>query len=181
MLEKPRRSLETAQTCEYIFLKCNDDCLCVASFVLYGSRLEKEILLARNDYKLKKASADRLSAVLLGLQQGSNGLLQRVGPYLHLADTGVFDLTKVEDEHFFQGTLEALSIVEQVTTKMLECVTGTGGEMQGSSGLKSLGGYDDEEDDSISQNYDSKSAASSLDVTIGANNIRVKVHEFIYL
>jgi E3 ubiquitin-protein ligase DOA10 len=96
-----------------------------------------------------------------------------VGPYLHLADTGVFDLTKVEDEHFWQSTLEALSVVEQVTTKMLECVTGTGGEMQGSNGLKNLA-FDDEEDDSISQNYDSKSAASSLDVTIGANNIRVK-------
>jgi hypothetical protein len=76
--------------------------------------LEKEILLARNEYKLKKASADRLSAVLLGLQQGSNGLLQRVGPYLHLADTGVFDLTKVEDDHFWQSTLDALTVVEQV-------------------------------------------------------------------
>jgi hypothetical protein len=57
---------------------------------------------------------------------------------------------------------------------MLECVTGTGGDMHGSSVLKSLAFFD-EEDESLSLNYDSKSAASSLDVNVGANNIRVKV------
>lgn len=38
-------------------------------------------------------------------------------PYLHLADGGVFDLTKTDDDHLWQTTLEALSTVEQV--KML--------------------------------------------------------------
>ena len=62
----------------------------------------------------------------------------------------------------------------QVLAKMIESVSGTGGDAQGASALKSLA-FDDEEDESVSQNLDAKSSMASMDVSIGANNIRVKV------
>lgn len=136
-------------------------------------KLDRDILLSRNDYKLTKAMTDRLSAVLLGLQQGSIGLLQRVGPHKDLADAGVFDLTKADDDQFWQSTLEALSTVEQVLAKMIESVSGTGGETQGASALKALA-YDDDEEDSISHNPDKQSVTGSFEMTVGTNNIRVK-------
>ena len=62
------------------------------------------------------------------LQQGANGLLLQVQPYLHLSDAGVFDLTQPQSEPQPQpqpqpgddtqpwtGTLETLSAAEQVT------------------------------------------------------------------
>jgi hypothetical protein len=42
-----------------------------------------------------KADHERIGLVLLGLKQGAAGLLQRIQPYLNLAEGGVFDLTQV--------------------------------------------------------------------------------------
>jgi hypothetical protein len=51
----------------------------------------------------------------LGLQQGATGLLQRVHPYLHLVEGGVFELTQTEDKQPWEDTLDNLSTAEQVT------------------------------------------------------------------
>ena len=53
------------------------------------------------------------------LQQGANGLLLQVQPYLHLSDAGVFDLTQThtqpaDDTQPWTDTLENLSAGEQV-------------------------------------------------------------------
>ena len=56
-----------------------------------------------------------LYSLQLTLQQGANGLLLRVQPYLHLSDTGVFDLTQpADDSQPWADTLENLSAGEQV-------------------------------------------------------------------
>ena len=65
--------------------------------------------------QVARAASDRLESVLLGLQQGANGMHTRVQPYLHLTDGGVFELTQSNDESQpWADTLEHLSLGEQV-------------------------------------------------------------------
>ena len=65
--------------------------------------------------QVARAASDRLESVLLGLQQGANGMHTRVQPYLHLTDGGVFELTQSNDDSQpWADTLEHLSLGEQV-------------------------------------------------------------------
>jgi len=59
------------------------------------NKLEEAFADAKNDQKFIMSDSDRVGNVLLGLHQGATGLLQRVTPYLALADGGVFELTQV--------------------------------------------------------------------------------------
>eukprot|EP00604_Paraphysomonas_vestita_P001656 CAMPEP_0174822020 /NCGR_PEP_ID=MMETSP1107-20130205/12587_1 /TAXON_ID=36770 /ORGANISM="Paraphysomonas vestita, Strain GFlagA" /LENGTH=421 /DNA_ID=CAMNT_0016039881 /DNA_START=486 /DNA_END=1748 /DNA_ORIENTATION=+ len=92
------------------------------------SNVEAKIQEARNLYKITKAGSDRLHAVLIALQQGAHGLLQRVQPYLSLVDVGVFELTSSsaagEESELWAETMDALGTAEQVLSKMLEIISG---------------------------------------------------------
>lgn len=96
-----------------------------------NASLEEKITAARHDYKITKATSDRLHAVLISLRQGAHALLQRVNPYLSLIDTGVFELTSgglsnlnPEDVDISTETMDALGTAEQVLSKMLEIIGG---------------------------------------------------------
>jgi hypothetical protein len=69
--------------------------------------------------------------VLVALQQGSHGLLQRVQPYRSLVDVGVFELTSLnlggDEVEAWASTLDALNDSEQVLSKMLELIGGGDG------------------------------------------------------
>ncbi len=104
----------------------------------------------------------------LGLNQGGLGLLQRVQPYLHLADGGVFDLTQADESLPWAETLDALNNAEQVLSKMHEQLNGDNATNSPSQAGKSMF---DEDDDSASMN----SNGSFGDVPPYANNVRVKV------
>mmetsp|Transcript_13135 Transcript_13135/g.13597 ORF Transcript_13135/g.13597 Transcript_13135/m.13597 type:complete len:695 (+) Transcript_13135:27-2111(+) len=95
------------------------------------SAIEEKIQAARNEYKITKAASDRLHSVLVALQQGSHGLLQRVQPYLTLVDAGVFELTSLnlggDDVEAWAETMDALNTSEQVLSKMLELIGGGDG------------------------------------------------------
>lgn len=89
------------------------------------NQLEAEINAARQQFKITHALTERLNAVLVGLQQGGNGLVQRVHPYLHMADASVFELTQQDDDAEWAKSMEALSSAEQVLAKMMElCAAG---------------------------------------------------------
>lgn len=89
------------------------------------NQLEAEISAARQQFKITHALTERLNAVLVGLQQGGNGLVQRVHPYLHMADASVFELTQQDDDVEWAVSMEALSSAEQVLAKMMElCAAG---------------------------------------------------------
>lgn len=89
------------------------------------NQLEAEISAARQQFKITHAMTERLNAVLVGLQQGGNGLVQRVHPYLSMADASVFELTQQDDDVEWAVSMEALSSAEQVLAKMMElCAAG---------------------------------------------------------
>jgi chromosome segregation ATPase len=79
------------------------------------NRLEELYSEARNDSKSIRADAERISSVLLGLHQGSQGLLQRVQPYQYLIEGGVFELTQLGEETSpWTETVDALTTAEHV-------------------------------------------------------------------
>lgn len=143
-------------------------------------KLEADISAAKNEFKLTKACTDRLGSVLLGLQQGSVGMLQRVAPYLGLSEGGVFELTQGEDDQFLRETLEALATVEQVSAKMGEVVNGGAGE-SGSTPLTALKSfsYDEDGDEGLLADISAADKAGSpwpqdISVSSASNNVRVK-------
>lgn len=76
------------------------------------------------------AASERLHSVLVALQQGSHGLLQRVQPYMSLVDSGVFELTSIsvgiDETETWAETMDALNTSEQILSKMLEIISGGG-------------------------------------------------------
>ena len=99
--------------------------------------------------------------------------MQRVQPYLHIADGAVFDLTQADDSLPWAETLDALNNAEQVLSKMHEQLNGDN-TTSGSPGQSlSQPGKDDYDDDSASMG----SYGSFGDVAVPpyANNVRVKV------
>jgi hypothetical protein len=137
--------------------------------------LEQQIADARNAMKLAKASGERLSSVMLGLQQGSSGLLVRTQAYKDLGESNGMDLLQTEAEFMAAGPLEALSKSEQILSKMMEMLTGNAAENNNSPQLKGMG-FDD--DESIGMGgltggvQDAIGSVGSL-VQAGINNVRV--------
>lgn len=131
------------------------------------NQLEAAISHAKNDLKVTLATSERLSIILLGLNQGSIGLLQRVKPYLNLADGGVFDLTQADDNLPWAETLDALNNAEQVLSKMHESLNGDNGNSPSHTPSGNGGSYDDEA--GSDNEYD-----GHIEVPPYSNNIRVK-------
>eukprot|EP01039_Chlorochromonas_danica_P008374 gene8374-9229_t len=131
-------------------------------------RLEELYNEARNDQKAIKADSDRIAAVLLGLHQGSQGLLQRIQPYLHLTEGGVFELTQLGEETApWTETVDALTTAEHVLTKMMEAIAGD-------SAAPGPGGYDEDEDNDSTYSRDSHSVETLDEAPNFANNVRIR-------
>eukprot|EP00596_Hydrurales_sp_CCMP1899_P005223 CAMPEP_0119049066 /NCGR_PEP_ID=MMETSP1177-20130426/62581_1 /TAXON_ID=2985 /ORGANISM="Ochromonas sp, Strain CCMP1899" /LENGTH=721 /DNA_ID=CAMNT_0007025819 /DNA_START=48 /DNA_END=2209 /DNA_ORIENTATION=+ len=143
-----------------------------------NDQLEATIAAAKNDFKVATAAHERLSAVLLGLQQGAHGLLLRVQPYLHLSDQGVFDLTQgTDNSEPWADTLENLSAGEQVLSKMMEVLSGT---VEGSASPTNkwmASALDEEEEDEMS--VESRSVGTIGEAPAYAFNVRIKSRKTI--
>lgn len=133
-------------------------------------KIEEQINSCKVDGKLVTAQTIRLESVLLGIEQGSMGLLLRIKPYLHLAEGGVFDLTQTQEPDRVSETIEALSSAEQVLAKMLEIIAGNADG--GSPVLKSSPKADFDNDD-YSAASDGKSSTSDM-VPPDRVNIRIR-------
>jgi hypothetical protein len=145
------------------------------------NKLEEAFSDAKSDQKFIMADSERVGTVLLGLHQGAVGLLQRVHPYLHIAEGGVFELTQVGEEASpWSETVFALSQAEQVLTKMMEAISGDNAAAanNGTTGFEDVMSAGDGDEVSV---Y-SKSSAGSLDTLDEApfegNNIRIKSRKF---
>ena len=114
----------------------------------------------------------------LSLQQGANGLLLRVQPYLHLSDAGVFDLTQPgDDSQPWADTLENLSAGEQVLSKMMEVLSGTTEGTASPTNKWMAAALDEEEEDEMS--VESRSIGTIGEVPSYAFNVRIKVRILI--
>jgi hypothetical protein len=135
------------------------------------NKLEDSINVARTEQKVINAGTTRLESVLLGLQQGGIGLQQRVHPYLHLAEGGIFELTQSDEcADSVSVTLDALSTAEQVLAKMLEILSGNG-DGGNSPNLKMIN-FDDDDDQSFQS--DMRSMSTREEAPSFANNVRIK-------
>lgn len=133
------------------------------------NKLNHSIEETKNEFKITRAASERLSSVLLGLNQGSRGLVQRVQPYNHLSEGGVFELTQMEDDAPWAETLDALSNAEQILAKMLEILNGENGNGGASNSI-----FDDEES-SMGESMDGHGNGFSIgDAPSHVNNIRIK-------
>lgn len=136
-------------------------------------RLEELYTEARNDQKAIKADSDRIAAVLLGLHQGSQGLLQRIHPYLHLTEGGVFELTQLGEETApWTETVDALTTAEHVLTKMMEAIAGD-------SAAPGPGGYDEDDDNDSTFSKDSNSVETMDEAPNYTNNVRIRSRKVI--
>ena len=129
--------------------------------------LENTIRAKKAEQKLIKADTDRLSALLLGLQQGSMGLLQRIGPHLHLSDGNMFEMAEAEDKQQWVLAMDALGSAEQVLAKMMETIAGDGtGSPTNMKGLV--------DDDDKSTNSEVYSVGTVVEAPPPAKNVRIK-------
>ena len=113
------------------------------------------------------ADTERLNRLLLGLQQGSAGLLQRVHPHLHLSDGNVFELTESDEKQPWVVAMDGLSTAEQILAKMMEALAGDG---TGSpTNLKGIG-----EDEEEIDNSDTHSIGTAAEAPMPAKNVRIK-------
>ena len=138
------------------------------------SELSREAVLAqqeaidkkKSDQKLLRADTERLSQLLLKVQQGSSGLMQRVQPHLHMAEGNVFELTEAEDKAPWMVAMDALSTAEQVLAKMMEAMAGdgTGSPTQMN---KLMDGDEDEDSD------DGKSVGTIVEAPDFSHNVRI--------
>jgi hypothetical protein len=124
---------------------------------------------AKIDQKAINADSERIASVLLGLSQGSQGLLQRVQPYQYLTEGGVFDLTQVGEEASpWTETVEALNTAEHILSKMMEVITGDANN--------AAAGFDDDDEEEDEDNRSQFSDIDLLDSTsIEAPNIALNV------
>jgi hypothetical protein len=89
------------------------------------NKLEDEIMSKKNDVKVSKAVAERLTTVMLGLNQGARGLLQRTNPYAYLVEgDDAFENTNADEDIPWAETLDSLSNSEQILAKMVEYLNG---------------------------------------------------------
>ncbi|KAJ1425498.1 hypothetical protein B484DRAFT_397878 [Ochromonadaceae sp. CCMP2298] len=138
------------------------------------NKLEEAFSEARNDQKFIRADSERISAVLLGLHQGSQGLLQRVQPYHSLAEGGVFELTQLGEESSpWTEAVDALTTAEHVLTKMTEAISGDGATVNPG------GGFEEDEDNDSHYSHDSHSMDTMDEAPNLANNVRIKSKRFL--
>ena len=136
-----------------------------------NNNLEEAIMASKAEQKLIRADSDRLSAIILALSQGAQGLLQRVGPFLHLADGAGFELTQgAEEAQSWARTLDALTTAEQVLAKMLESLSG---DAASPDAMKLLTKFDDDDDDQTVESNEA-SIGSAAEAPSMANNVRIK-------
>lgn len=136
-----------------------------------NNNLEEAILASKAEQKLIRADSDRLSAIILALSQGAQGLLQRVGPFLHLADGAGFELTQgAEEAQSWARTLDALTTAEQVLAKMLEALSG---DAASPDAMKLLTKFDEDDDDQTVESNEA-SVGSAAETPSMANNVRIK-------
>lgn len=137
------------------------------------NKMEAEINAARQQFKITHALSERLNSVLVGLQQGGNGLHQRVLPYMHMADASVFELTQNDDDAAWAESMEALSSAEQVLTKMMELCAG------GDQSPNKMNTTDDDDEETNDGTRD-RSVMDSLDTgACFANNVRIISKKYI--
>jgi len=142
----------------------------------YMEKMEEAILNSKGEQKLLRADSERLSAIILSLSQGAQGLLQRVGPHLHLSDGVTFELTGgAEEQAAWAKTLDALTTAEQVLAKMLETMSGDGATSPDALKLLSQ----DEEDDDHSVESNARSVGSAGEVPSMGNNVRIKSRKLL--
>lgn len=140
-----------------------------------NEKMEEAINASRTEQKLIRADSDRLSAIILSLSQGAQGLLQRVGPYLHLADGVAFELAAgAEEQQSWAKTLEALTTAEQVLAKMLETMNG---DATSPDALKLL--THEEEDDDATAHSDERSVGSAAEAPNKTTNVRIKSRKLL--
>jgi hypothetical protein len=134
--------------------------------------LENSIQLKKAEQKLIKADTDRLNSLLLGLQQGSTGLLQRVSPHLHLSDGNVFELTESDDKLPWVVAMDGLSTAEQILAKMMEALAGDGtGSPTNMKGLI--------DDDDKSTQGSEHSVGTVVEAPSPAKNVRIKSRKIL--
>ena len=129
------------------------------------NKLDDQINAGKSELKILSKTGARMESVLLSIEQGALGLLQRINPYLHLADISGFDSNTNEPDNI-SLTLDALSTAEQILAKMVEVVAGAGDLAATSPGKIP-------EDDEISINSD-KSMSTRGEAPIQTTNIRIK-------
>ena len=128
---------------------------------------QEAIDMKKGDQKLLRADTERLSQLLLKMQQGSSGLMQRVQPYLHMAEGNVFELTEADDKAPWMVAMDALSTAEQVLAKMMEAMAGdgTGSPTQMN---KLMEGDEDAESD------DGQSVGTIVEAPDFSHNVRIR-------
>lgn len=128
---------------------------------------QEAIDMKKSDQKLLRADTERLSQLLLRMQQGSSGLMQRVQPYLHMAEGNVFELTEADDKAPWMIAMDALSTAEQVLAKMMEAMAGdgTGSPTQMN---KLMEGDEDAESD------DGQSVGTIVEAPDFSHNVRIR-------
>jgi len=128
---------------------------------------ETAIRSKKAEYKLIKSDTERLAGLLLGLQQGSAGLQQRVSPHLYLSDGNVFELTEAEEKQPWVLAMDALSTAEQILAKMMEALAG-----DGTGSPTNLKGIVDDDDKSVSS--EALSVGTAAEAPPPAKNVRIK-------
>ncbi len=129
------------------------------------NKLDDQINAGKSELKILSNTGARMESVLLSIEQGALGLLQRINPYLHLVDISGFDSNTNESDSI-SLTLDALSTAEQILAKMVEVVAGAGDLAATSPGKIP-------EDDEISINSE-KSMSTRGEAPIQTTNIRIK-------
>ena len=86
--------------------------------------LDAKTMTSKNDHKVIRAAGERLEAVLVGLRQGAQGLLQRVKPYQNITEGGSFEAGHLDEDLEWAKVMDMLGTAEHVLSKMLETVAG---------------------------------------------------------
>lgn len=134
-----------------------------------NEKMEDAITASKTEQKMVRSDSERLSSIILSLSQGAQGLLQRLGSYLHLSDGVAFELTQgAEEQRAWAQTLDALTTAEQVLAKMLEALSSDAGSPDA---LKHMM---EDEDDDMSAQSEAVSMGSALEAPSMTNNIRIK-------
>lgn len=132
---------------------------------------EDSLLNARGECKMQATRAERLEAVIVGLQQAGLSLKQRVDSYATIIDEDVFKSVQTDEEQPWTLTLDTLNIAEQVLVKMVETLSmGDGSPTRGKHA-----GFVDEEGSEGSESSGSEESLPlhSSSASRGANNVRI--------
>jgi len=135
-------------------------------------QIEGDIEKKKAKLKLQTATAERTKNVMIGLQQGAKGLLQRASVYNYLLrEPGVFDLTSgnspnntLLEDASWSDTLDALNLSEQICAKLME--------INASVGEAGPNKTFDEDDQSLQSSVHSLETA--VEAPSHALNVRIK-------